>query len=142
MLTNSPYLMKLLVDAHVDDLRRAAASARLARVVTEEPHRPAGGPELPITIRPARPADAPALRRLAESDSAAFPAVPVLVAEANGELRAAVSLHDGAAIAHPFHHTAWMVQLLDARAAQLDGARRGRRRHRFRTHAGWRRWAL
>ncbi len=31
MLSNSPYLTKLLADAHIEDLRRAAASSRLAR---------------------------------------------------------------------------------------------------------------
>ena len=31
MLPNSPYLTKLLADAHIEDLRRAAASSRLAR---------------------------------------------------------------------------------------------------------------
>jgi hypothetical protein len=31
MFPNSPYLTKLLVDAHVDELRRTAARSRLAR---------------------------------------------------------------------------------------------------------------
>lgn len=141
-LPNSSYLMKLLVDAHVDDLRRAAARARLARAATEGSQRPTGGFELPITIRPARPADATALRRLADSDSATVPAAPLLIAEVNGQLRAAVPLDGGAAIAHPLHHTAWMVQLLHARAAQLRGGQRLRRRDLFRTRTRWRRWAL
>jgi hypothetical protein len=133
MLLNSPYLTKLLVDAHIDELRRAAARSRLPRAATADSLRPDGSLEHPITIRPARPADAPALRKLADCDSAAVPSVPVLVAEANGELRAALSLHDGAAIAHPRHHTTWMVQLLHARAAQLRGMRPPRRRRLFRT---------
>jgi hypothetical protein len=141
MLPNSPYLTKLLVDAHVEELRRAAARSRLSGAATDDSLRPIGSLENPITIRPARPADAPALRKLAGFDSAAVPSVPVLIAEADGELRAAVSLHDGAAIAHPFHHTAWMVQLLHARAAQLR-PRRLRGRQRFRALIRGRRWAM
>ena len=64
-------------------------------------------------------------------DRVKVPAAPVLVAEADGELRAALSLHDGGAIADPFSHTVWMVQLLDARAAQLRGPRPARRRQFF-----------
>jgi hypothetical protein len=94
-----------------------------------------------ITIRRARPADASALARLAELDSADVPSVPVLIAEANGKLRAAVSLYDGAAIAEPFTHTIWMVQLLHTRAAQLHGPRPMHRRHFSRTFTRWRRWA-
>ena len=49
----------------------------------------------PITIRLAETADDAALGGLAQLDSAAVPAVPVLVAETGGDLLAAVSLHDG-----------------------------------------------
>jgi hypothetical protein len=139
MLPNSPYLTKLLVDAHVEELRRAAARSRVARAATDAAPWPVGSLELPITIRPAQPADASALRKLADYDSAAVPAVPVLIAGADGEVRAAVSLRDGAAIAHPLHHTAWMVQLLHARAAQLHRARP--LRHIFRVRTRWRRRA-
>jgi hypothetical protein len=139
VLPNSSSLTKLLVDAHIEELRRAAARSRMARTARDDSLPPNGSLELPITIRSARPADAPALRQLADDDSAAVPSVPVLIAEANGELRAAVSLHDGAAIAHPQHHTAWMVQLLHARAAQLCTPPL-RRRRLIRTRS--RRWAM
>jgi hypothetical protein len=49
------------------------------------------------------------------------PSAAVLVAEADGQLRAALSLRDGATIADPFHPTAATAELLTARAAQLCG---------------------
>ncbi len=117
MLSTS--LTKLKFESHTEDLRRAAARCRVARASTDRSHRPPERLELAITIRPARPADASALTKLADYDSAEVPSIPVLIAEANGELHTAVSLDDGAAIAHPLHHTKWMVQLLHVRARQL-----------------------
>lgn len=73
-----------------------------------------------VVIRSAREADAAALQRLAELDSATTPAAPVLVAESRGELRAAVSLRDGAAIADPFVPSAEMVALLRLRERRLN----------------------
>jgi hypothetical protein len=72
-----------------------------------------------LRIRPAAPADAAALRRLAALDSATVPAEPHLVAERDGRLIAAVSTRDGAAIADPFERTADEVALLRRRAHQL-----------------------
>lgn len=71
--------------------------------------------------------DAPAIERLAELDSAAAPAGPVLGAFDGGELIAALALDDGAAIADPFHESDRAVELLRSRAAQLTGAARRRR---------------
>jgi hypothetical protein len=135
------HLTALLAEAHLEDLRRTADRSRLARAAKDPPQQSVENLEAPITIRPARPADASALAKLAELDSAEVPSVPILIAEANGKLRAAVSLCDGAAIAEPFTHTIWMVQLLHARAAQLHGPRPVRRRHLLRTLTPWRRWA-
>jgi len=88
-----------------------------------------------VTIRAAWPADADALVRLAALDSAvAPPAEPLLVAEVAGELRAAISLRDGAVIADPFAATAALVELLEARAAQLRGGRLRFRRARRARH--------
>jgi hypothetical protein len=72
-----------------------------------------------VTLRYAAAADSERLRILAELDSASSPAGPVLVAEVDGRLRAALPLDGGAAIADPFHCGAEMIQLLRIRAAQL-----------------------
>ena len=55
-----------------------------------------------VTIRHARPADADALAVLAKLDSSHPPRGAILVAEAGGELWAAVSLDDNHLIANPF----------------------------------------
>jgi hypothetical protein len=74
----------------------------------------------PLTIRMAVPTDAEALSRLAELDSARAPGpVPMLLAEVGGELRAAVPLDGGPAIADPFQRTAELVALLVERAQQI-----------------------
>jgi hypothetical protein len=69
-----------------------------------------------LTIRPANDHDVPALAELAALDSARALAGDVLLAEQDGDVRAAVSLHDGRAIADPFHRTAELVDLLHVRA--------------------------
>lgn len=86
-----------------------------------------------ITIRPAYADDERALLRLAALDSAAAPpAPPLLVAEVDGELRAALSLRDhGSAIADPFYPSAPLVRLLGAHAREASRMpRRGSRRLR------------
>jgi hypothetical protein len=70
----------------------------------------------PIAIRSATSADHDGLLRLAQRDTAIVPREPLLVAEAAGELRAAISLADGRTIADPFAPTADLVDLLRARA--------------------------
>jgi hypothetical protein len=73
-----------------------------------------------VTIRIAVPADAAALSRLAQLDSAQpLEAVPTLVAEVRGELRAALAVDSGRAIADPFRPTAELVVILTERARQL-----------------------
>jgi hypothetical protein len=81
-----------------------------------------------ITIRPAYADDELAVKRLAVLDSAAVPAEPLLLAEADGELRVAMSLADGAVIADPFAPTAQLVALVRTHAAAVDSGLRGRRR--------------
>lgn len=74
-----------------------------------------------LTIRMAVPADAPALRQLAQLDSAPPPEpAPILVAEVDGELHAALRLDGGAALANPFQRTAELVAMLAARVRQLQ----------------------
>jgi hypothetical protein len=78
-----------------------------------------------ITIRRAAADDAPELRHLAALDSAACPpAAPLLLAEVDGELKAALSLADGSSIGDPFTRTAELVELLRRAAAPSDRNRR------------------
>ena len=72
-----------------------------------------------VVIRAARGSDGPALRRLAELDSSEVPAGDVLIAEAGGEVVAALSVDTGARVADPFRHTADVVDLLAYRARRL-----------------------
>lgn len=76
-----------------------------------------------VTLRFAFPDDAGSIARLAALDSSEPPLGPVLIAEVAGELRAGLSLTDGAVIADPFHPTVSLVELLIARATQLTGTR-------------------
>jgi hypothetical protein len=77
----------------------------------------------PILLRTAYADDQHSLHRLAVLDSApATPAPPLLVAEVEGELKAALSLSDGRAIADPFYPSAELVALLRSHADQA-GAR-------------------
>lgn len=81
-----------------------------------------------ITIRPGYADDHLALVRLAALDSAVIPAEPLLVAEMDGEMSAALSLSDGTSIADPFRPTADVVALLRAHAAAATQTPRRRRR--------------
>lgn len=86
-----------------------------------------------ILIRPGYADDERALMRLAALDSAAGPpASPVLVAEVDGELSAALSLRDGSTIADPFRPTAQIVALLRAHAVAATPAPQSRRRRALR----------
>jgi hypothetical protein len=82
-----------------------------------------------ILIRPGYADDELALLRLAALDSATGPPpAPLLVAEVDGALSAALSLSDGSCIADPFRPTAQIVALLRAHAAASTPAPRRRRR--------------
>jgi hypothetical protein len=74
-----------------------------------------------IILRIATEADAGRLCTLAELDSRPVPAEPLLIAEVNGRLHAAIGVNDGETIADPFRHTAEMVELLRVRADHLAG---------------------
>jgi hypothetical protein len=78
-----------------------------------------------VTIRWARPADLPALERVADLDSKRLPAGPLLIAEVGGGIWAALSTLDGLAVADPFVPSGNLVRLLRARAGQL-GERQSR----------------
>jgi hypothetical protein len=72
-----------------------------------------------ISIRTARRDDFTALWRVASLDDTVVPAEPLLLAERDGEVVAALSIASGAAIADPFQRTADAVDLLQLRASQL-----------------------
>jgi hypothetical protein len=84
-----------------------------------------------VSIRAARGSDGPALARLAALDSRPLPAGDLLVAEADGELVAALDPASGHSVADPFRRTADLVALLALRGQRL-GERRARRAPRLR----------
>jgi hypothetical protein len=71
-----------------------------------------------ITITHSAETDVPSLRRLAALDDRRAPHGPALLAYVDGELRAAVGLLDGQAVADPFHRTADIVEMLRVRARE------------------------
>ena len=92
-----------------------------------------------ITIRLAHEDDALALRRLAQLDGARLPEGDLLVAEAEGELRAALRIADSAYVADPFFPSRDLVGLLDVRAKRMRRdrfSRRDRARTRFAVWSG------
>jgi hypothetical protein len=84
-----------------------------------------------VLIRAARGSDGPALARLAALDSRPLPAGDLLVAEADGELVAALDPASGRSVADPFRRTADLVALLALRGQRL-GTSRPRRTARLR----------
>lgn len=92
-----------------------------------------------ITIRPAYADDHAPLARLAALDSAeGVPAGSLLLAEVDGELRAAMSVQSRAVIADPFAPTVELVALLrrHADAVSAPAPRRWRGLARRRVRAG------
>ena len=75
-----------------------------------------------ITIRSSKAADAGALVRLAALDSSEPISGRALVAEVDGEMRAALPLAGGRPIADPFAESAHVVELLEAHARVLPAA--------------------
>src|SRR5437016_1872474 len=79
-----------------------------------------------IILRHAASSDAAALHRLAQLDSAHLPAGPLLVAERDGVLIAALARRDGATVADPFTASADAVALLREWAQQRTALPRRR----------------
>jgi hypothetical protein len=75
-----------------------------------------------VVIREASAEDSGRLHRLAMLDSAPNPHGPMLVAERDGLLVAAVPMGGGPAIADPFEPTAGLIGLLELRRSQLRPA--------------------
>ncbi|MBJ7329487.1 MAG: hypothetical protein JHC95_06295 [Solirubrobacteraceae bacterium] len=82
-------------------------------------------PTTPITIRPAMPADAAALRNLAALDGRPPLRGPAIIAEARGRAIAAIALDDGAVAADPMRRTAGPVTLLRTQRELLRSHHRG-----------------
>jgi hypothetical protein len=76
----------------------------------------------PITITHSADADVPSVWRLAALDDRRPPHGPALLAYVGGELRAAVGLLDGQAVADPFHPTADIVEMLRLQARLEEAA--------------------
>ena len=72
-----------------------------------------------ITIRRATQDDATALRRLAQLDAALLPEGDLLVAEVEGEIRAALRIDDGAYVSDPFFPSRDLVGMLHTRAKAI-----------------------
>jgi hypothetical protein len=88
-----------------------------------------------ILIRPAYADDYQALQRLAALDSSdSVPPRPMLLAEVDGTLRAALSLRDGSSLGDPFFPTADLLTLLrahaEANADEANARTRSRTRRR------------
>ena len=76
-----------------------------------------------IVIRRADAHDSAALGRLVQlAERPAPPAQPVLLAESDGQLVAAVSTATGETVSDPFVATSDVIALLQLRARQLDSA--------------------
>ncbi len=70
----------------------------------------------PITITQSTEDNSQELWRLAALDDRRAPRGPALLAYVGGELRAAVGIVDGRAVADPFHRTAELVEILQFQA--------------------------
>lgn len=131
-----PELHIALARGKADDLRRAADAHRLTHRASQPG--PPVATDRSVTLRFASPADQRPLVRLAELDSSTPPMLPVLLAEVDGQLRAALALTDGTLVADPFHPTADLIDLLRARARQLDATPSIKRSRRLRSWFGLR----
>ena len=79
-----------------------------------------------VTVRRADFGDEPALADLAALDSSHVPTGPVLVAEQDARILAALPLGSGRPLADPFVPSEHLVELLRMRAEQLEPKRERR----------------
>jgi hypothetical protein len=77
-----------------------------------------------VLIRAARGSDGPALRRLAALDSRSLPAGELVVAEADGQMIAAIATGSGTLIADPFRRTSDVAALLKVSTGRRSAAER------------------
>jgi len=101
----------MIMEDRIATLRRAARPRRRTdEVVVESPD---------IELRLCKPADDPAIERLAALSEVPEPHGRLVVALLDGKLVAALSLSNGDIIRDPFVKTAPLVALLKVRAEQL-----------------------
>jgi hypothetical protein len=96
---------------------------RLLGSVAKPPAVAVGEPGIPVpavTIRPARAADEPALVRLAELSERRVPAGPVLVAEVESRIVAALPVEGGPLLQDLLKPTGDVAQLLELRSGQVQ----------------------
>jgi hypothetical protein len=105
------------------DRERQARAAALRPAVTPLAH-----PGDRIVIRRSGPGDGPAIARLAQLDEHEWAGGPAVLAEMDGDIRAAVPLDGSESFADPFFETADVVALLELRAGQLGRPAPSRRR--------------
>jgi hypothetical protein len=110
------------------DRQRAAGNARRARYAAmRQADDLTAASAQNVVIRTADAGDVLALMNLSDLDSQPLPAGRVLVAEVDGQIRAALSVESGRVIADPFQSTVNLRALLRLRADQLQSSsnRRG-----------------
>lgn len=100
-------------------LMQANVEARAARHIEIAPAETTPRDEPVLVLRRATPADAQALRDLAELDSTELLGEDVLIALLDDEPIAALALTDGHAAADPFRRSVHAVTLLRMRAQHL-----------------------
>lgn len=83
------------------------------------PRHPAADDAGALVIRPASPADEPAIARLSALDEHELPRGDRLIGELGGHIVAALDVRSGDAVADPFVPTSGLLELLGLRAAQV-----------------------
>lgn len=113
-------------EVRVNELHRRAELGRLGRrgrgsrdATTAEQARSTEHARSTLVIRVARSDDEAAIDRLAQLDGGRLDGSQLLVAEADGEVLAAVPLSGGEPVADPFRPTAQLVEMLKLRAGQF-----------------------
>ena len=112
-------ITSIVASEHVADLRRAADRRRLG---IEPSHAVHASRTQTIALRIAASDEGKVVTRLAALDDARALDGQVLLAVADGEPIAALSLDDGRVVANPFVRTADAVALLRLREQHLRGA--------------------
>lgn len=112
----NPFLSREMSQLRIRDLRRVARRRRSSDEYGELD-------DSELTVRALQASDTDAVRLLAALDGRHMPSGPVLVAELDNEVVAALPLDGGQALADPFRPTANVVALLELRARQLLSAR-------------------